>query len=197
MDRRTFFKTVAVAGGVTLLAASESRALQFYPHMGKQKWAVLYGSRYGATRDAGVWISEGMGGIANVFDAREEPDLSQFDGIIVGSGIYVGKIDTPLEAYLMKNASRFSSHIRGLYIVCGGGDTPRAQEYVTALAKACGAKPEMTKVFPGRLTIRLLTPQDAKVEEEVAKKRNVPYQDSDSLQRKVCLDFGAAILAGG
>jgi len=58
MDRRTFFKTVAVAGGATLLVAPESHALQFYPHQTKQKWAVLFGSRYGTTRDAGVWISE-------------------------------------------------------------------------------------------------------------------------------------------
>jgi len=196
MDRRTFFKAVMVAGGATLLVASDSHALQFYPHPGKQKWAVLFGSRYGTTRDAGVWISEGMGAIANVFDAREEPDLSQFDNVIVGSGIYLGKIDKPLEAYLMKNAPRFSSRIKALYIVCGGGDTPRAQGYVDALSKACGAKPKMTKVFPGRLTIRLLDPEDNKVEEDVAKKRNEPYQDSDRLQRKDCLDFGANVLAG-
>lgn len=72
-----------------------------------------------------------------------------------------------------------------------------AQDYVAALGKACGAKPQMTKVFSGRLTIRLLNAEDNKVEEGVAKKRNEPYQDSDRLQRKDCLDFGAAILAKG
>lgn len=94
MDRRMFFKAIGLASGAALFAASNSHALQFYPHADKRKWAVLYGSRYGATRDAGIWISEGMGAIANVFDAREDPDLSQFDGVIVGSGIYSGKIDT-------------------------------------------------------------------------------------------------------
>ncbi len=198
MDRRMFFKAIGLAGGAALFAASNGHALQFYPHADKRKWAVLYGSRYGATRDAGVWISEGMGAIANVFDAREDPDLSQFDGIIVGSGIYSGKIDTPLEAYLAKNTSRFSTRIKALYIVCGGGETsPMAQDYVAALGKACGAKPQMTKVFSGRLTIRLLNAEDNRVEEGVAKKRNEPYQDSDRLKRKDCLDFGAAILAKG
>ena len=55
----------------------------------------------------------------------------------------------------------------------------------------------MSKVFSGRLTIRLLNAEDNKIEEDVAKKRNEPYQDSDRLQRKDCLDFGAAVLAKG
>ena len=195
MDRRTFFKAVALAGGATLLAGADSHALQFYPHPANRKWAVLFGSRYGTTRDAGVWISEGMGAVANVFDTREEPDLSQFEGIIVGSGIYSGKLENNLVTYLAKNAPRFSSRIKALYIVCGGGDTPRAQGYVDELSKACGAKPAKTKVFSGRLTIRLLNGADNKVEEDVARKRNEPYQDYDRLQRKDCLNFGAEVLA--
>ena len=99
MDRRTFLKTVVVGGGITAFA-SNSHALKLFPTPGKQKWAILFGSRYGSTRDASLWISEGMGGIADAFDARENPDLSSFDYIIVGSGIYSGKIDQPLETYL-------------------------------------------------------------------------------------------------
>jgi hypothetical protein len=74
MDRRTFLKTILVVGGLTGFA-SNSYALKLFPNPGKQKWAILFGSRYGSTRDASLWISEGMGGIADVFDARENPDL--------------------------------------------------------------------------------------------------------------------------
>ena len=101
MDRRTFFKTILVGGGLTVFV-SNSYALKLFPNPGKQKWAILFGSRYGSTRDASLWISEGMGGIADVFDARENPDLSPFDDLIVGSGIYMGKIDQPLESYLTR-----------------------------------------------------------------------------------------------
>jgi hypothetical protein len=55
---------------------------------------------------------------------------------------------------------------------------------------------QLTKVFAGRLTIRLLNAEDNKIEEEVARKRNEPYQDHDRLQRKDCLNFGAEVLAG-
>lgn len=197
MDRRTFLSSVVMAGGATLLVASQGNALRFFPNTGTQKWAVLFGSRYGTARDASIWISEGMGGIADAFDARENPDLSSFEAVVVGSGIYMGKIDKPLDGYLAKNAPQFSSRIKALFIVCGAGDTPRGQGFLEGLVKACGVKPPLTKVFPGRLTKRLLNAEDYKVEEQVAKRRNQPYEDYDRLQRKDCLTFGEEILAKG
>ncbi len=194
MDRRAFLRTV-VAGGAATVLASNAQALKLFPNSGKQKWAVLYGSRYGTTRDASVWISEGMGLVADVFDARETPDLAHFDGIIIGSGIYMGKIDRILEAYLAKNGASLSTRVKALFVVCGGGDTPRAQAYVDGLAKAAGAKPTLIKVFPGRLTKRLLVPEDYKIEEEVSKRMAQPFEDNDRLQRKECLSFGEEILA--
>jgi menaquinone-dependent protoporphyrinogen IX oxidase len=194
MNRRAFLKTALAAGAAPLFAAPDSYALKLFPNQGKQKWAVLFGSRYGSTRDASIWISEGMGQIAEVFDVRENPDLTSFDRIVVGSGIYSGKIDKNLEAYLSKNAARFSGRTKALFVVCGGGDSPRAQAYIDALAKSCMAKPSITKIFSGRLTIKLLNSEDNKIEEDVAKRRNQPYEDYDSLRRTDCLKFGEEIL---
>jgi len=194
MDRRTFLKSIVVAGGLTAFASS-SGALKLFPKQGKQKWAILFGSRYGTTRDASLWISEGMGGIADVFDARESSDLSSFEYIAVGSGIYRGKIDTPLDNYLTKNSTLISNKIKALFIVCGAGDSPRAQAFVEALIKACQTKPALITIFPGRITKRLLNEEDYKIEEEVFKRRNEPYEDYDRLKRSDCLKFGEEILA--
>ena len=196
MDRRTFLKSVVVGGGITAFA-SNSGALKLFPNPSKQKWAILFGSRYGATRDASVWISEGMGMIADAFDARENPDLSSFEGIVVGSGIYRGKIDTNLADYLTKNSSSISGKIKALFIVCGAGDTPRAQPFIEGLVKACQTKPALMKIFPGRITKKLLNEEDYKIEEEVFKRRNQPYEDYDLLKRSDCLKFGEEILGKG
>jgi len=193
MDRRTFLKTVLLGGGLTAFA-SNSYALKLYPNPGKQKWAILFGSRYGSTRDASLWISEGMGGIADAFDARENPDLSSFDSIIVGSGIYLGKIEQSLESYLTRNASLISNRIKVLFIVCGAGDSPRAQAFVDVLTKSCQAKPSLIKMFSGRITKRLLNKEDYKIEEDVFKRRNEPFEDYDRLKTSDCLKFGEEIL---
>jgi menaquinone-dependent protoporphyrinogen IX oxidase len=193
MDRRTFLKTVVIGGGLTAFA-SHSEALKLFPSPGKQKWAILFGSRYGSTRDASLWISEGLGGIADAFDARENPDLSSFESIAVGSGIYRGKIDTYLEDYLGKNSSLISTRIKALFVVCGAGDSPRAQAFVDVLAKACQTRPPLIKVLSGRITKKLLNEEDYKVEEEVFKRRNEPYEDYDRLKRSDCLKFGEEIL---
>ena len=193
MDRRTFLKTVVLGGGLTAFA-SNSYALKLFPNQAKQKCAILFGSRYGSTRDASLWISEGMGGIADAFDARENPDLSSFEHITVGSGIYPGKIDQPLEAYLARNAPLISNRIKALFIVCGTGDSPRAQKYVEVLANSCQARPSLVRIFSGRVTKRLLNKDDYKIEEDVFKRRNEPFEDYDRLKRSDCLKFGEEIL---
>ncbi len=193
MDRRTFLKAVILGGGSAAFA-SNSDALKLFPNPGKQKWAILFGSRYGSTRDASLWISEGMGGIADAFDARENPDLTSFDNIIVGSGIYTGKIEQSLESYLTKNASLISNRIRSLFIVCGLGDNPGAQAFVDRFAKSCQVKPPLVKIFSGRLTKRLLNKEDYKIEEEVSQRRNMPFEDYDRLKRSDCLKFGEEIV---
>ena len=193
MNRRIFLKTILVGGGLTVIAP-DSYALKLFPNSDKQKWAILFGSRYGSTRDASLWISEGMGGIADAFDARENPDLSSFDYIIVGSGIYLGKIDQPLETYLTGKSALISSRIKALFIVCGVGDSPRAQAFVDVLAKSCQVKPPLIKIFSGRITKRLLNEEDYRIEENVFKRRNEPFEDYDRLQRGDCLKFGEEIL---
>jgi menaquinone-dependent protoporphyrinogen IX oxidase len=193
MDRRTFLKTVVLGGGLTAFA-SNSYALKLFPNQAKQKCAILFGSRYGSSRDASLWISEGMGGIADAFDARENPDLSSFDHIAVGSGIYSGKIDQPLEAYLTRNAPSISNQIKALFIVCGAGDSPRAQKFVDVLANSCQAKPSLIRIFSGRVTKRLLNKEDYKIEEDVFKRRNEPFEDYDRLKRSDCLKFGEETL---
>jgi menaquinone-dependent protoporphyrinogen IX oxidase len=194
MDRRAFLKTILAGGGATLLA-SNTHALKLFPNAAQKKWAILFGSRYGSTRDASLWISEGMGWVADVFDARENPDLSSFDGVIIGSGIYNGKIDQPLGTYLAKHAALISKKTQALFVLCGGGESPRAQGYIDELAKACQTKPPLTKAFAGRLTLKLLNAEDYKVQEDVAKRRNAAPEDYDRLQRKDCLKFGADIRA--
>ncbi len=193
MERRNFMKSILVGGGTAILV-SKAYPLKFFPNPSKNKWAILFGTRYGSNRDAAIWISEGMGAIADVFDARENPDLSSFDYLIVGSGIYGGRIAQPLESYLSQNVSSISSKIKAVFVVCGAGGSERASQYLDQLAKLCAANPSLKKSFSGRLTKRLLSPDDFKGLESFYQRGNRPFEDYDNLQRKDCLQFGEDIL---
>jgi len=186
-------KTALMGGGISFLA-SEAFPLKFFPNPSKNKWAVLFGTRYGTNRDAAVWISEGMGAIADVFDARENPNLSAFEYLIIGSGIYGGKIAQPLESYIGKNASLIAGKTKAVFVVCGQGGTERANQYLELLANLCGAKSVLKRSFPGRMTKRLLSPEDYKGLEGFYQRGNRPFEDYDNLKRKDCLDFGEEIL---
>lgn len=194
MKKRTFFKT-GLLGISALLLPKRIFALEYYPMPSDKKWAVLYATWCGTARDAAVWISEGMDGIANVFDVRENPDLSVYDHIIIGGAIRAGKTSDLLQEYIEKNREIISRRIRGYFAVCGNMMRPVGQEQTDAfinnhLAKLCGISGLPSKVFLGRITFGLMEPEVRKQMEQMP-----GIKEYDNLKREECLAFGKEVLA--
>ena len=181
--------------GIGALALSRrAAALEFYPNASDAKWAVLYATWCGSSRDAGVWISEGMDGIANVFDVRENPDLSGYDHLVIGGSIRAGQIPVALQEYLKQNRDQLKNKIRGLYAVCGNRMQPPGPAQTDALidnhlAVLCGVEGVPSKVLLGRITYGLLDPDSRKMMEGM----NMP--EYDNLKREECMAFGKELLA--
>jgi menaquinone-dependent protoporphyrinogen IX oxidase len=200
MERRAFFKLGLAAGAGTVALANKALALDYYPIHSDKKCAVLFGTWCGTARDAGVWISEGMGGIADVFDVRENPDLKGFDHIVIGGSIRSGVTRKELQDYLTKNKGILKSKIRALYAVCGNGEKPVGPEQKTALidnhlAKLCEVGNLPSRVFNGRITKALMDPQTRKMmEDNYPKFAGKQLEDYDLLKRPDCLAFGREIL---
>ena len=190
MKRRTFVK-LGVAGAALALSP-RAWALKLYPKTSSKKWAVLYATWCGSSRDAGVWISEGMGGIADVFDVREQPDLKGFDHIVLGSSIRSNKIHPLLERYISDNKDWLQAKVRGLWAVCNNMGQPPGPQQKTAfidnlLAKLSGVNNVPGRVYAGRVTKELL--------ESDALGMMQSFPDNDNLKRPDCLAFGKEILA--
>ena len=170
-------------------------ALEYYPNKSDKKWAVLYATWCGSSRDAGIWISEGMDGIANVFDVRENPDLSKYDHIVVGGSIRSGQTSVLLQEYLKKNNNLIKEKTRGLFAVCGNMMQPVGPEQKKALidnhlAKICGDINVPSKVFLGRITFGLM---DIETRNTM---KQMKVQEYDNLKRADCMEFGKEIYAG-
>lgn len=191
MQRRTFLKVGLVSAG-TIALPHVSYALKYYPRPSEKKCAILYSTWCGSSRDAAVWISEGMGGIADVFDVRENPDLTAFDHLIVGGSIRYMKTSQQLQKYLQTHKSWLSKKVRGLFVVCGNMQRPVGQKEITTfidnhLALLCDVQNVPSRVFLGRVTKCLLDPDAAKLLEH--------FDDYDNLKRSECLAFGREIVA--
>jgi menaquinone-dependent protoporphyrinogen IX oxidase len=192
MKKRDFLK-LGIFGAILMALPKKLRALEYYPNTSDKKWAVLFGTWCGSSRDAGIWISEGMGGIANVFDVREDPDLSTFDYVIIGGSIRSGQTSPLLQKYILKNRDLIKGKTKGLFAVCGNRMQPVGPEQKTALidnhlAKLCGDINVPSKVFLGRITLGLLDKDSRTMMEQMK------MADYDNLKRADCLDFGKEIL---
>lgn len=193
MKKRDFLKTSLISFGALLIPRKAS-ALELYPTTPNPEWAVLFGTWCGTARDASVWISEGMDGIADVFDVRENPDLSKYKHLIVGGAIRSGAVSNELQEYLAKNKGKMSNRIRGLFAVCGNMQQPVSPELKTTLidnhlAKLTGTDKVPSRVFLGRVTWGLMEPDVQK------QMKSIPgMKEYDNLKRSECMDFGKEIL---
>jgi menaquinone-dependent protoporphyrinogen IX oxidase len=200
MQRRSFIN-LGLTGLATSVAMASPVAMQFIPAPSKEKWAVLFGTWHGTARDASVWVSEGMGGIASVFDIRQVPaDLTSYDHLIIGTAIHGGKAPPALEDYISKNAGPLQGKIRGLFAVCGNMGKPpgpaQLKSYVDDyLAKLTRANSVPRRVFGGRITQVLMPEAEYKMVAEMYARMGGPSGDFDNLSRVECLKLGKEILS--
>lgn len=190
MNKRDFIKTGALALGA-LMVPNRMLALEDYPTTNKVDWAILYGTWCGSSRDASLWISEGMDGIAKVFDVRENPDLSGYKYVVVGGSIRSNGTPTELQAYLTKHKDLLKDKIKGFFIVCGNMKQPVTQalypRYIdNHLSALTGVKDVPSRIFLGRITLGLMEPS---VREQMGS-----MGEYDNLKRSECLAFGREVL---
>jgi len=192
MNKRDFLKTGLIAAGAFMIPG-KSKALEYFPTTGNAEWAILYGTWCGSSRDASVWISEGMDGIANVFDVKENPDLSKYKYLVIGGSIRAGETPKELQEYLVRHKGDIQDKIKGLFAVCGNMKRPVTPElypkfFDEHLSKLSGASKVPTKIFLGRITYGLMEPS---VRDQM---RSFNSEEYDNLKRRECMDFGKEIL---
>jgi len=202
MERRDFFKMGLAAGVSTIALTNDTWALDYYPMPSDKKCAVIFGTWCGSSRDAAIWISEGMGGIADVFDVRESPDLKAFDHIVLGGSIRSGATPQELQDYILKNKESLKTKVRGLFAVCGNGERPVGPQQKSMyidnhLTELCEVSNIPSKVFNGRITKSLLDPETRKMMEDMYPNlAGKPLEDYDLLKRTDCLALGKEVLGG-
>ncbi len=92
-----------------------------------KKALIVYGTRYGTTANTSDVIADTLrqvGFEVKIVDAKKEKvqSISEFDLIIVGSGIQMGKWTSEPEDFLKKYQNELSKKKVALFVSCGGAN---------------------------------------------------------------------------
>ena len=190
MKRRRFLK-FGFSGIGALVLTGKTQALEYYPKPSDKKCVVVYSTWCGSSRDAAVWISEGIGGIADVFDIREKHDLKGYEHIIIGGSVRNFQTSKELQDFIQQNREILKGKVRGLFAVCGNMGNPIGPEQVKMyiddhLVKLCEVTKVPARVFRGRITKSLMDPETAQSMSMM--------QDYDNLKRDECMSLGKEIM---
>jgi|GEM_PF-1160055 len=177
----------------TLTASAQAEEQKTHLSVVEKKIVIIYGSRYGSTEQTAKWIAEGMEGKAEVIAALEAEDLTTYDKVILGSGIYGGQLHQDILAFLTENKGEVNDKIVALFVVCGS-PASYAQGYLDMFAERCEVKPALMKAFRGWQKKELLSPEDYKILENYYKSVNQPFVDYDHTDKTKCIEFGKEIL---
>ena len=91
------------------------------------KALIVYGTRYGATANTSEVISESLreeGIDVEVVDAKKHKikSITDFNLIIVGSGIQMGKWTSEPEGFIKKHQQELSQKKLAIFVSCGGAN---------------------------------------------------------------------------
>ena len=91
------------------------------------KALIVYGTRYGATANTSEVIADTLrqvGYEVRIVNAKKDKvqNISEFDLIIVGSGIQMGKWTKEPEEFLKKYQKELSNKKLALFVSCGGAN---------------------------------------------------------------------------
>lgn len=185
-------KKISIFLGVSIVI---SLFVLIYPTRAEQQKniVIIYSSRYGSTAQNAKWIAEGLEGKALVVAAKDVGDLSGYDHVILGSGIYGSQLHKDMSTFLEERKDEISNKIVALFVTCGSPPS-YAQKYLEMFAEKCGVKPKLTKAFPGWQKKELLSPEDYKILENYYKNINQPFEDYDHTDKTMCFEWAKEIL---
>jgi len=86
------------------------------------KTLIIYASKYGFTADCAKALEEKLPGEITRIDIDKPDqglDLEQFDAIVIGASVYIGKISKRVRAFCEENLNLLLRKRIGIFLCCG------------------------------------------------------------------------------
>ena len=91
---------------------------------------IIYTTKMGSVATCAEKLRDQLGGDAVLFNIIEEkaPDLSDYDTVVLGSSIYIGKPQKKMRKFVEKQKSVLLGKKLGLFICCGARGSDAAKQ---------------------------------------------------------------------
>ncbi|MCK5294777.1 MAG: hypothetical protein KAJ49_09005 [Arcobacteraceae bacterium] len=178
IDRRSFIKFGKNISLMSLLAINFGCSIQPLIKNKNKKVALIYATRYGATKDTAQWIAQGLQrdiDLLNIEDISFSEVIEKYDLFIIGSGVWIDGVGNKLIEFLDTNKDALKNKIIASFILCGttAKDTKgeeRIEKYFDKFHASIDPKPPLNKYFGGRMIIDELNKKDKTILEHFYKR---------------------------
>ena len=112
------------------------------------KTAIIYTTKHGSVKKCADILKEKLGGNADIYNLAESSDipLDDYDTIILGASVYVGKIQKEMVKFCTGNNPDLHSKQLGLF-VCAGERSEKRFDYLKLFGDNIFSKSISRKVF--------------------------------------------------
>lgn len=177
-NRREFLKLSSSITLLTIGAFNFGCSLQPLVADKDKKVALIYATRYGATKDTAEWIQKGCSceiDLLNIEDISFEDTAKKYDLFIIGSGVWIDGVHKDMLRFLETQKQELKDKIIASFILCGttGEDVEgdkRIEQYFTRFHLSLDKKPLLNEKFGGRMIIDKLNAKDRKLLETFYKR---------------------------
>ncbi|MDF2699764.1 MAG: flavodoxin [Haloplasmataceae bacterium] len=153
---------------------------------------ILYASKYGCAEKCAKLLQAKLNGeavLCNIKDAHQK-DLSQFDIVIIGGSIYMGRIQKQIRYYCENNLNTLSKKKLGLFIICLKNGEEAQQELEVAFPKELFEIAIVKDYFGGEIIYKNLNFLERLMTNMVSKSKgaNFPILDENKNISNIKLD---------
>jgi menaquinone-dependent protoporphyrinogen oxidase len=142
------------------------------------KTAFLYATKYGCVEQCGKAIEEKLNGVMDFYNlqSNKEVDLTQYDKIIIGGSIYVGRIQKEVTQFSLDNLNNLTDKKLGLFICCLSEGEEAETELRNAYPEALLEQAAVKEYFGGQAILSKMKFFDRFIIKKVAKTETDIYK---------------------
>lgn len=171
INRRNFLKLSSAVTLLSIGAFNFGCSIKPLVQDKDKKVALIYATRYGATKDTAQWIEHGLDrdvDLLNIEDISFSETAKKYDFFIIGSGVWIDGVHKDMLKFLKTQKAELKDKIVASFILCGTTNKDvqgeaRIEQYFSKFHSSLDEKPSLNEKFGGRMIIDKLNEKDKKL----------------------------------